>query len=309
MSNPLVSALETLFEEEGPSLDHRPLTVRTLIRLLDTWSPGSHADLPARLQQLLERVNDALRSTQEDLRQDRDEELAGYLHELQSVYADLALCLSSTRRALLAADSEAVWAEVGELRSLQERLVHWDRAVQEWNARVVLRCPRCGRCHGDACTVCGLETLYNDTDALARPGSQARLGPEYTAVGQAWQAVLSGEATLASLWAPLEDLERLLRRYHSMAQHELKMGLAGDRVTRILKRIALAARESLAGAGQMRHAATSRRARDLNEGWDCLFDFALEIQETVPELARALGRGPAPAAVGGQDTLLIDFDE
>lgn len=308
MSNPLVSALETLFEaESGPQLDHRPLTVRTLLRLLDSWTPGAHADLPARLQQLLERVQDALRHTQDDLRQDRDEELSGYLRELGLVYADLALCLQSTRRAVVAADSEAVWAEVSELRSLQERLIHWDRAVQEWNGRVVLRCPRCGRCGEDACATCRLELLYNDADA--RPATPGSLGAEYAAVRQAWSAVLAGEATLATLWAPLDVLERLLRRYHSMAQDELKLGMAGDRVTRILKRIALAARESLAGAGQMRHAATTRRARDLNEGWECIFDFGIEIRDCVPELQRALGRPSAqPTAVGVQDSLLIDFD-
>ncbi len=311
MSNPLVSALETLFEHDGPSLDHRPLTVRTAIRLLESWTPGAHADLAARLQQLTERVQDAHRHTQSDLQQDRDEELTGYMCELQSVYAELSLSLQSVRRAVQAGDLEAVQAEVVELRSLLARLSHWDGAVKEWNERVALRCPRCGREGEDACSSCRLDLLYGDTEALDRSGVQARLGPEHTAVFQAWNAVVSGEATLSALWAPLEDLERQLRRYVAMTQSELAVGMAGDKVTRILKRIALASRESLAGAAQMRQAASTRRARDLNEGWDCIFDFAVEIQECVPELARALGRtgsSAAPCAVNVQDTLLIDFD-
>lgn len=311
MSNPLVSALENLFEQDGAGLDQRPLTVRTAIKQLASWTPGAPGDLAARLHQLVERVQDAHNHTHADLQVDRDEELAGYLRELHVVYAELSLSLQSVRRAVQVEDTEAVQAEVVELRSLLARLSHWDGAVKEWNERVVLRCPRCGRTGGDVCTNCRLELLYSDTDALARPGVQARLGPEHTAVFKTWNAVASGEASLSSLWAPLEALEIQLRRYAAMTRSELAVGMAGDKVTRILKRIALASQESLSGAAQMRQAASTRRARDLNEGWDCVFDFAVEIQECVPELARALGRpgsSAAPVSVQVQDTLLIDFD-
>lgn len=310
-SNPLYAALESLFVEDGavPNQAHQPLTLRTLIRGLETWSPGTRLEL-AQLEQLRGRVTEAVRQTEADLQHDRDEELAGYLQEMLSVYRELASRLQALTLALELSVSDKVQAELLQLTELHERLVHGDQAVQEWRAREVSRCLRCGRAESGQCPICSLETLYYDPDAGTRgPSVSTQLGPEYTAVFAAWQAVGAGDASLSALWAPVESLERLLRGYLRMTQHELTLGMAGEKVTRTLKRIALAAQQSLAGLAQMRSAQTTGRARDLNEGWLTVFEFAVEIQESIPELARALGKQPPSAAgVDVQDSLLIDFD-
>jgi hypothetical protein len=305
-----LSALESVFEEEGqgPSLEHQPVTIRAVLKLLEAWKPGPSAELAARLQEMRERVLGAARSTEEDLQLDRDPELEGYLEELLTVYVEMASSLRAGEKAIEAQDAAQVEAATTRLRGLLERLRAQDAAVTEWNGREIPRCPRCGR-SGDAttsCTACGLELLYYDP--TARNPREARFGPEYSTVQEAWNAVAAGEATLNTLWPTLQPLETLLRRYLRMAQQELSLGLAGERVQAALERIATASQGSLDGLARMRRAEASRRLFDLHEGWAIVISEGLVIQESIPQLSRALGGKPTDTAVSTQDELAIDFD-
>jgi len=305
-----ISALESVFEEDGqgPNLSHQPVTIRAVIKLLEAWKPGPSSELAGRLQEMRERVLEAARSTEDDLQQDRDDELVGHLEELLTVYVEMASRLRASEKAVEAQDAGLVMAETGRLKALLERLKAGDAAITEWNGREVPRCPRCGR-SGDAsssCTACGLELLYYDP--TARNAREARFGPEYSAVQDAWNEVSAGEATLSTLWPTLQPLETMLRRYLRMTQQELSLGMAGERVQAALERIASASQGSLDGLARMRRAEASRRLFDLHEGWAIVVTEGLVIQESIPQLSRALGGKPADTAVQTHDELVIDFD-
>lgn len=312
-SNPLFSALESVFEEEGsvPSLDHEPLTVRGAIRLLQTWSPGAGAGLVGRLQQIRERVQTAARETQADLQPGRDDEIQGYLQEMLTVYEQMSATLEAAGRAVEAENGAAVDEETGTLQSLLDQLAHWDAQVRDWSARPVMRCLRCGRSDdppSKVCGQCGLELLYNDPSPPPRASRTLQLGPEYAAAFHAWSAVVDGEASLSSLWAPLEELQSLLRRYVRMTQHELALGTAGEKTTQALTRISLATQESLDGVERLQAVGTNRRLAELQAGWATIFENAATIQESIPVLVRLVGGPSAGAAVEAEDSLLIDFD-
>jgi hypothetical protein len=224
-----------------------------------------------------------------------------------TIYQGMQASLQRARRALDSSHAEQVAAEARELHALLYALNERDSAIQEWLARPVLRCPRCGRSEEGAtiCSRCHLELLY--PGAVPRASRSVQLGPEYTAAFEAWSAVVNGEASLRSLWASLEPLEALLRRYLRMTEREMSMGLAGEKLSQTLQRIALASQRSLEGLAQMRSAESSKRMLDVNEGWTLVFEQAVEIQENIPELAGALGGKPSPSGAT-QDSLLIDFD-
>lgn len=309
-NNPLFSALESLFEEEGagPSLDHQPLTIRTVIRLMESGSPGS--GLAPRLLQMRDRVEAAARETEADIQADGDEEIQGYLHEMVMAYDDMSASLLAAAVGVEVSDVEEVSAQSRSLQALLDRLAHWDNAVREWTARPVLRCQRCGRAgeDGNLCSHCGLEVLYSDPRPVPRTTRTIQLGPEYAATYEAWNAAASGAGTLSSLWPPLDSLQALLRSYLRMSQHELALGTAGDKTTQTLIHIALASQQSLEGIARMRSAATSRRLQELNEGWALVFENAIQIQDSIPELARIVGGKSSASPVDEQDSLLIDFD-
>lgn len=297
-SNSLLGALGAVFEE-GPNAgsDREPLTLNRLIRRLESDASAA-PNLASQLPVLRGQIGDAACHLIADLQQDRDEELEGYMHELLAVYQELESALERS-------DLEEV--QLPALKTLLQRLRDWNQAILDWNTRPVQRCPRCGREGESSCPICHLETLYNES---GRTTGKACFGPEYTAVYQSLSRVIAGEATLNTLWAPIEHLEQLLRRYQHLTRRELTLGLAGEKVTRTLKRIALATEQSLAGLVQMRSAAATRQALELHEGWSMVFEYALEIQDAIPELARALG-GQAKTALNQaevQDSLLIDFD-
>ncbi len=280
-----------------------PLTVQSVLTEL------AEGPVPAeRILALRELVLEARRETERDLEeQEPCEELASHLTALVEDCQLLTAILRPLAEACATNDQDQVAKLARDLKEADAQLAATEAALQEWEARVELRCPACGE-PGEVCPRHELAGLYPDP-SWEPPVGSAELGDNYLVAFAAYQGVLEGAATLGYLEEALTPLEVMLRRFVGLASGE--QGLHGDATADALARIVRASQRSLEGLTRMRRVLETRQTRDLNAGWGEVFTNATEIQECVPIVARAFG-GAAKAALAGvgvtRESVDIDFD-
>lgn len=294
------------------------LTIKSVAAQVVRWLQDPNAEpapLLASLAMMKEKVAAAEASLQHDLdTRILENELRGWLEASLQEYQDLGYYLGQLSEGITEKNSARVQDDLLQLKGASRSLTDQQQSIERWLNAGVLRCPRCGSPEHQGkqilCATCDLELLYPDPSGGTGPSRSVTLGAEYKQVNDAYLAVVKGERPLSTLKAPLEQLRRLLERYAHLAERE-KTSREGLR--QALDQVAASARSSLQGLGQMSDAQQTRRVSDLHQGWQVIFEEALELQEQLASLAHAAGKGSVKADSGGfppiEDGVFLQGDD
>lgn len=312
-SEGLIAGLAANWDDGKASALHTgQVTLKSLAAGLRGWMEGAPiGQLGRRIEEMREKVAEAARTTEADLRQGLAPELAELMEGTLAVYEGLEPVLDVLEGAC-ADGNRAIKNMVCHLERARESLLESDRAMQAWLRAPVLRCPRCGaqpQGHNYVCPTCRVDMLYPDPEsALDDSQTSAHLGPEFLVVFEAMGEVVRGDAPLSRLLATLQKLETKLCGWARMAEDE---DTSNAQLTYALDTVADGARRALQGVAQMRGVSDTRRTRDLNEGWQVVFEASQQIRDAIPLIARATGaasRDHFASQARFEDAIIIEGD-
>ncbi|MCA9790668.1 MAG: hypothetical protein KC910_02685 [Candidatus Eremiobacteraeota bacterium] len=289
MKNP-VAALQQAFGSAPEAI-----TIRGLLETTRAWLDGRAPieSLVGGVAVMLPKLEQAASATRQDLRQQGhleeglrvpiERSLAAY-EELHAVLLELEQSLSEDHREQV----EAAWEDLAEAA---QELSEANADMEEWLADPAPRCLNCGEAEADPCPGCGLELLRPDRQsAFGGPFETTVLPGEFAEVATRLQQVLSGQATLSTLWPPLTRLQSLLCNFLAAAQ-----AAAREQDSSALGEFVVAIEDALDGIELMDRCARSRATADLRSGWAEVFAAGQEVAHGRRALLEEFA-GPEEAA-------------
>lgn len=171
---------------------------------------------------------------------------------------------------------------MGEIESDQS---HW----ADWLASTEPRCTKCGfdESGHSMCPHCKVEMLVPDSRSPETSNNrQAVLGPEYVKAYHAYRSLQAGEISLTQFFQFLRPLEQTVRQQNMLVTQgglkELAPNLA-DTIIDVVQR-------GLNGLKLIHSAAETRMWSHINDGWDAVFNAAVDMQNELPNLYRTMGQ-------------------
>jgi hypothetical protein len=185
----------------------------------------------------------------------------------------------------LATESESILEDLrmasGELKRSQEL---W----AQWMARAIPRCSCCGyeSSSKTECPNCGTDLLRSD----ARPNEstsrrQAVLGPEYNNAYGIYLKLQDGRVKLTDFQQALAPIQRNANTWRALLR-QIPVNTLPEHSYEALTN---AVEQTFCGISLISDAHQTRRWSHINDGWNSVFHAAVDIQEQLPELYRALG--------------------
>ncbi|MBI3925541.1 MAG: hypothetical protein HY319_08380 [Armatimonadetes bacterium] len=313
MSNPLLSALEDSYDDQGGRRLPEGTTIKGLVQLVEMWLQGriESGHLVPILDAMAGTVSQAAFATERDIRAAGP--MAPELREPAEVsldaYRNMVAAIEGIQHGVTEDSASTVEAELQALRNSTEDLLAAQEAFQAWMESPAPACPRCGATDLSWCTPdCPGELFIPDREAVMGQSQQtATLGPDHVRAFEAYSKVVSGEARLAVLLEALKPLAHQLETARASAQAVSHQG-EGDPET--LEEVLDALLDSLDGIDQVRRAAQSRRMSDINQGWRKVFTGAVRVLGQSRELAwQADPHAQRQAFISTEDSVQISWED
>lgn len=275
----LLGALQGAFSD-GPD----PTRFSGLLALSQLRVEGEQVEgLKVHLEAMLARVEQARTDREQESQQflDRyDEELLELIEQNLRAYREVE---DSLQRFIQVLDSEPA-IQQSALRQLSTSVEELEQSSEELSEIQLcgdLVCLHCGMPGQEVvCPTCQVDCYFPDPDGRAGPGGELSLPRSYSVVFTALTNFLKGEALLEELLETLEPLEEQLEQAEDMLEEVLEQLPEEERANWM----ADAVDDCLEAISQMREVETSRRLRDLNQGWTDLVKSSVELQRLLPNL-------------------------
>lgn len=289
MSNPLFDALQDAYKGDREQIEDTT-KFKGLIAYCRRYLVGGVEveNLRPALDIMKGRCEAAADGTRNDIDAvpDLDEGVREPMETCFEGYTTIAEILGEMLEALAQNDRAAFTEGLDAFNEAYEVMAEANQALHQWMNSSDPRCPRCGSDGGAVCQRCDIERLVPDGEALLNPTVEtAELGPEYRGIYDAYMAVISGDRTLKTLWPHLYGLENFFAPYVQMVNELLN----SDDAVEEGKALGALLEDVFSGIEYMRRAEESRRQSDLNQGWNRIFEAAVNIQKLLPEMMEEFG--------------------
>lgn len=285
-----LSAFQEAFDTTGAG--PTPTTMRELLEAGRRWlaDPGQAPTLLAGIDHMADKVAGNAAATEADLRINPrvDPELRDALVRSEAGYRELEGLLQELRTAVQSEDSADVAELLDRAEAVTAEIQGLGRFMREWLEAPGPRCPQCGSAGPDPwCQACALDRLIADpAHLLDRRVRSATLPPAFVSVHRQYTAVLEGKAPLADLYGALDTLESALRVTRANAD-VLARRMESEPAAILVATVDRA----MQGIRRMRQVEETRAMRDLNQGWEQLFQVGQEMQPATAEVLAEGGRG------------------
>lgn len=300
-SNPLLAALQSNYGDGSPPPPD-PSTVRGLLAFCRLWLDGETQtdELNNPCMSMAARLKVGAQETENDLRQNPGMVEAARAPIERSAEAYWTIAEILDRLPGLAEDNDVeAFEDALELYDHERQVVlDCTAEIEERLSGEIRLCPRCGdQEQTEFCQACGLVKLFPDPRATQYDHNKtAVLSPIYGHVNKAFDAVMSGEASLPSLYDSLADLEDHLLELQKIYKQAVELEPdeednspefqdGKDLSVRLLKQV----ERSLEGIDRMRGVQENFKMANLSRGWDTIFDAAVDIKRATNRFARVHG--------------------
>ena len=301
MDNPLLAALQSNYGD-GNTPPPDTNTVRGLLEFCKMWldQETETEDLNNPCMEMSARLKAGAKAQEDDLKQNPDliDARRAPMARMAEAYWTIADILD--RIPVMAAEDDVEGYEevIGLFEEERQMVLDCNAEVEETLSGKIRLCPRCGDdAAGDLCTDCQLIPLFPDPrGAEFDPGKTAVLPPVYGQLNQAYDAVMSGVASLSTIYAPLSSFEKYLLELQNGYQQAVELtpnegednsGFAEgqDLARRLLGEL----ERSFEGVSRIRSVAESFSMADLSRGWDNIFNAGVDIQRATQSFAKMNG--------------------
>lgn len=317
-SNPLLAALQSNYGD-GTEPPPDPTTVKGLLVFCKRWLDGETetAELNNPCMEMAVRLKGGAKDQEADLRKNPDlvDSARAPMERMAEAFWTISEILDRLPELAQDNDVEAYQEAIEIFEDERQIVLDCNAELENTLSGKVRLCPRCGDAtEEELCSKCDLVKLYPDPRQSEYDRSKsAVLAPIYGTVNKAYDKVMAGEASLHTVYPPVDQLEAYLAELQQGYQKALELELpegeeekaegfqeARDLAVRLLRGI----ERSFQGIDRIRNATESFQMSDLSRGWETIFNAAVDIQKTTERYA--LSNGLIERPFHEQDKVQLD---
>lgn len=284
-----ISQLLAAWSDVGEKADDAR-TLSGLISLVEAIpaQPDKIGQIQSESPALLATVQTAVRETEQDLaRLPEYSPLMDIYQIALSAYDQIEELVTE----ILSDEATLLQESDGILEDLKQAAAELQRSQDLWNRWMKSTTPRCSCCGYESsyetdCPDCGCDLLRADSrpsESLNR--RQAVLGPEYRNAYTAYLKLQDGQLKLTGFEQLLAPIQRNANNWRAILRQLPPSSLPENSYQTLVG----AVEQTSSGINLISGAIQTRQWSHINDGWNSVFNAAVDIQNQLPTLYRVLG--------------------